>query len=128
MLQTYYPKPSRKLFLPFTYPIVLGGFVRVNMCNNLLDYYRCRCWAGAVPSVCRKGQQCFVPLAASPKRDDLFLTRVAGDFEDEILYHFDGNGKILETVSLGARRMTFVPLSSKVRSPIERAMDLWVLP
>lgn len=40
MLQTYYPKPSRKLFLPFTYPIVLGGFVRVDMCNNLLDCYR----------------------------------------------------------------------------------------
>ena len=39
MLQTYYPKPSRKLFLPFTYPIVLDGFVRVDMCNNLLDCY-----------------------------------------------------------------------------------------
>ena len=40
MLQTYYPKPSRKLFLPFTYPIVLDGFVRVDMCNNLLDCYK----------------------------------------------------------------------------------------
>ena len=40
MLQTYYPKPSRKLFLPFTYPIVLDGFVRVDMCNHLLDCYR----------------------------------------------------------------------------------------
>ena len=39
MLQPYYPEPSRKLFLPFTYPIVLGGFVRVDMCNNLLDCY-----------------------------------------------------------------------------------------
>lgn len=32
---------------------------------------------------------------------------MAGDFEDEILYHFDGNGEILETVSLGAKRMTY---------------------
>ena len=26
-------------FPPFAYRIVLGGFVRVVMCNNLLDYY-----------------------------------------------------------------------------------------
>ena len=32
---------------------------------------------------------------------------MAGDFEDEILYHFDGSGEILETVSLGAKRMTY---------------------
>ena len=42
MVQAYYPKPSRKLFLPFTYPIVFGGFVRVDMCNNLLDCYKYR--------------------------------------------------------------------------------------
>ena len=30
-----------------------------------------------------------------------------GDFEDETLYHFDGSGEILETVSLGAKRMTY---------------------
>ena len=40
-------------------------------------------------------------------RDDFFLTRVVGDFEDETLYHFDGSGEILETVSLGAKRMTY---------------------
>ena len=49
----------------------------------------------------------FMPLAAALTRDDFFLTRVVGDFEDEILYHFDGNGEILETVSLGAKRMTY---------------------
>ena len=49
----------------------------------------------------------FMPLATSPERDDFFLTRVAGDFEDEILYHFDGSGEIFETVSLGAKRMTY---------------------
>lgn len=49
----------------------------------------------------------FMPLAASLTRDDFFLTRVAGDLEDEILYHFDGNGEIIETISLGAKRMTY---------------------
>ena len=49
----------------------------------------------------------FMPLAASIKRDDFFLTRVIGDFEDEILYHFDKNGDIIETLSLGAKRMTY---------------------
>ena len=37
----------------------------------------------------------FMPLAASPARDDFFLTRVVGDFEDETLYHFDGSGASL---------------------------------
>ena len=32
---------------------------------------------------------------------------MVGDFEDETLYHFDGSGEILETVSLGAKRMTY---------------------
>ena len=32
---------------------------------------------------------------------------MVGDFEDETLYHFDGSGAILETVSLGAKRMTY---------------------
>ena len=49
----------------------------------------------------------FLPLATALTRDDFFLTRVVGDFEDETLYHFDGSGEILETVSLGAKRMTY---------------------
>ncbi len=49
----------------------------------------------------------FMPLAATSARDDFFLTRVVGDFEDELLYHFDENGDILETISLGAKRMTY---------------------
>ena len=49
----------------------------------------------------------FMPLAASNTRDDFFITRVVGDFEDEILYHFNENGGIIEMVSLGAKRMTF---------------------
>lgn len=38
--QLYYPKLSRKRFLPFTYRIVLDGFLCVDMCDNLLDCYR----------------------------------------------------------------------------------------
>ncbi len=53
------------------------------------------------------GQARCQPLAAVLTRDDFFLTRVVGDFEDETLYHFDGSGEILETVSLGAKRMTY---------------------
>lgn len=49
----------------------------------------------------------FMPLASAPARDDFFLTRVVGDFEDELLYHFDENGDILETISLGGKRMTY---------------------
>ena len=49
----------------------------------------------------------FMPLAASMTRDDFFLTRAVGDFEDEILYHFATNGEIIETVSLGAKRITY---------------------
>ena len=41
----------------------------------------------------------FMPLAAALTRDDFFLTRVVGDFEDETLYHFDGSGEI--------KRMTY---------------------
>ena len=72
-----------------------------------LSESRRRCWAGAVPSVCREGQQRFYALATALTRDDFFLTRMVGDFEDETLYHFDGSGAILETVSLGAKRMTY---------------------
>lgn len=55
------------------------------------------------------GKDCngFMPLATTYTQDDFFLTRVVGDFEDETLYHFDGNGAILEKISLGSKRMTF---------------------
>ena len=49
----------------------------------------------------------FMPIAASITRDDFFITRIVGDFEDEVLYHFDGKGEVVETVSLGKKRMTY---------------------
>lgn len=49
----------------------------------------------------------FMPIAASLSREDFFITRIVGDFEDEILYHFDEDGNLLEKQSLGANRMTY---------------------
>ncbi|MCM1257021.1 MAG: hypothetical protein NC307_04130 [Roseburia sp.] len=49
----------------------------------------------------------FMPIAASLSREDFFITRIVGDFVDEILYHFDGNGNWIEKQSLGAKRMTY---------------------
>lgn len=49
----------------------------------------------------------FMPIATSTEYEDFFVTRIVGDFEDEILYHFDEDGNILEKVSLGAKRMTY---------------------
>ena len=75
------------------------GFVYQNP-DAAVGQARCHRFVG-------KDSNGFMPLAASPARDDFFLTRVVGDFEDETLYHFDGSGAILETVSLGAKRMTY---------------------
>ena len=75
------------------------GFVYQNP-DAAVGQVRCHRFVG-------KDSNGFMPLATSPERDDFFLTRVAGDFEDEILYHFDGSGEIFETVSLGAKRMTY---------------------
>ena len=75
------------------------GFIYQNP-DAVVGQARCHRFVG-------KDSNGFMPLAAALTRDDFFLTRIAGDFEDEILYHFDGNGEILETVSLGAKRMTY---------------------
>ena len=75
------------------------GFVYQNP-DAAVGQARCHRFVG-------KDSNGFMPLATTLTRDDFFLTRVAGDFEDEILYHFDGSGEILETVSLGAKRMTY---------------------
>lgn len=72
------------------------GFVYQNP-DAAVGQARCHRFVG-------KDSNGFMPLAAALTRDDFFLTRVAGDFEDETLYHFDGSGEILETVSLGAKR------------------------
>lgn len=75
------------------------GFVYQNR-DAAVGQARCHRFVG-------KDSNGFMPLAAALTRDDFFLTRVVGDFEDETLYHFDGSGEILETVSLGAKRMTY---------------------
>ena len=75
------------------------GFVYQNP-DAAVGQARCHRFVG-------KDNNGFMPLAAALTRDDSFLTRVVRDFEDETLYHFDGSGEILETVSLGAKRMTY---------------------
>ena len=64
------------------------GFVYQNR-DAAVGQARCHRFVG-------KDSNGFMPLAAALTRDDFFLTRVVGDFEDEILYHFDGSGEILE--------------------------------
>ena len=63
------------------------GFVYQNP-DAAVGQVRCHQFVG-------KDSNGFMPLATTRTRDDFFLTRVAGDFEDEILYHFDGSGEIL---------------------------------
>ena len=79
--------------------VMRKGFVYQNP-DAAVGQARCHRFVG-------KDSNGFMPLAAALTRDDFFLTRVVGDFEDETLYHFDGSGEILETVSLGAKRMTY---------------------
>ena len=64
------------------------GFVYQNR-DAAVGQARCHRFVG-------KDSNGFMPLAASPARDDFFLTRVVGDFEDETLYHFDGSGRALK--------------------------------
>ena len=54
-----------------------------------------------------KDSNSFVHLAASPARDDFFLVRVSGDFDGEVLYHFNENREIMETISLEAKQMNY---------------------
>ena len=61
------------------------GFVYQNP-DAAVGQARCHRFVG-------KDSNGFMPLAAALTRDDFFLTRVVGDFEDETLYHFDGAGR-----------------------------------
>ena len=54
-----------------------------------------------------RGYTGFMPIAASKTRSDFYLIRVKGDFEDEILFHYDENGNLLDQDRLGAKRLTY---------------------
>lgn len=49
----------------------------------------------------------FMPIVTNKNRSDFYVIRVKGDFEDEILYHYDENGNLLDQSSLGAKRLTY---------------------
>ena len=72
------------------------GFVYQNP-DAAVGQARCHRFVG-------KDSNGFMPLGCRPHTGRrFFLTRVVEDFEDETLYHFDGTGEILETVSLAQR-------------------------
>ncbi len=49
----------------------------------------------------------FLPIASRSDRDDFYVTRVVGDFDDEILVHYSGHGEVLSIKSLGAHSLTY---------------------
>lgn len=48
-----------------------------------------------------------MPLAVHPEREEFYAIRTVGDFEDELLFQFDGDGNLVNRYSLGAKRMTY---------------------
>jgi hypothetical protein len=48
-----------------------------------------------------------MPIAARTDKDDFYICRTIGQFEDEVIYHFDKYGNILFQTSLGAGRLTY---------------------
>ena len=92
------------------------GFVYQNR-DAAVGQARCHRFVG-------KDSNGFMPLATALTRDDFFLTRVVGDFEDETLYHFDGSGEILETVSLGAKRMTYPKFSKALAKVLDTSDEI----
>ncbi len=49
----------------------------------------------------------FMPIATREDRDDFFVIYMVGDFEDEILCHYNEDGKLLSKYSLGADRFSY---------------------
>ncbi|MGN0466001.1 MAG: hypothetical protein ACI4F9_06580 [Lachnospiraceae bacterium] len=49
----------------------------------------------------------FMPIATREDRDDFFVLYIVGDFEDEILCHYNEDGKLLSKYSLGADRLSY---------------------
>lgn len=48
-----------------------------------------------------------MPLAARPDTNEFYAIRTIGNFEDEILYHFGENGRLLHEYHLGSKRNTY---------------------
>ena len=46
----------------------------------------------------------FMPIAANHKRTDFYLIRIKENFTDEIIYHYDENGNLLDQNSLGGKK------------------------
>lgn len=49
----------------------------------------------------------FMPIAARGDRSDFYVIRTVGEFEDEIVYHFDEDGQLIDKFHLGEGRLTY---------------------
>lgn len=49
----------------------------------------------------------FMPIATNKNRSDFYVLRVIGQFEDEIIFHYDHNGQLLDSQHLGKDRLTY---------------------
>ena len=48
-----------------------------------------------------------MPIAANINKSDFYVLRVVGHFEDEIVFHFDSSGQVINSYHLGKDRMTY---------------------
>lgn len=49
----------------------------------------------------------FLPIAARTDRDDFYIVRVIGKFENEILYHYNADGQLLSINQLDSKRLAY---------------------
>lgn len=73
----------------------------------LVFYFRCTFSQPILHTFLGKNYTGFLPIAARDDREDFYVLRVVGQFEDEILFHYKEDGTLLSKVSFGADRMTF---------------------
>lgn len=79
------------------------------LCNGFIYSYSAAKWGEIRTqfSLGRNSYTGFMPIATREDRDDFFVLYVVGDFEDEILCHYDEDGKLLSKYSLGADRLSY---------------------
>ena len=49
----------------------------------------------------------FMPIASNKNRSDFYVIHVVGQFEDEIISHYDNSGQLLDSFHLGKDRLTY---------------------
>lgn len=64
-------------------------------------------WEPYYHTFLNRGYTGFMPIATNKKRSDFYVFRVENQFEDEIILHFNSEGKMLDRYHLGKDRMTY---------------------